>query len=117
MRFLVDENIGPSVALWLANLDHNVASVHPEARGLSDGEIIQRSYEEDRILITCDKDFGDLAFRERRPHRGVVLLRLDNYRPETIIRVLRVLLDEYSDRLYGRFVVVTGDRTRFAGPA
>ena len=117
MRFLVDENIGPSVALWLETLDHNVVSVHPEARGMSDREIIQKSYEENRILITCDKDFGDLAFRERRPHEGVVLLRLENYRPQTITRVLRVLINEYSDRLSGQFVVATGDRTRFAGPA
>ena len=117
MRFLVDENIGPSVGLWLETLDHNVVSVHPEARGMSDREIIQKSYEENRILITCDKDFGDLAFRERRPHGGVVLLRLENYRPDTIVWVLERLIDEHGDRLSGRFVVVTGDRTRFAGPA
>lgn len=115
MRFLVDENIGPPVVLWLATLDHNVASVQLEAQGMSDREIIQRSYEEDRILVTCDKDFGDLAFRERRPHGGVVLLRLENYRPDTIVRVLGVLIDEYADHLAGRFVVVTDDDTRFAG--
>ena len=84
---------------------------------MSDREIIQKSYEENRILITCDKDFGDLAFGERRPHGGVVLLRLETYRPDTIIWVLERLIDEHGGRLSGRFVVVTGDRTRFAGTA
>ncbi len=116
MRFVVDENMGPSVALWLATMGHNVVSVYSESRGISDDDIIQRSYEEDRILITCDKDFGDLVFRERRPHRGVVLLRLEDERPAIIVRVLTRLLDEYADRLGGRFVVVTEDRVRFAGP-
>lgn len=68
-------------------------------------------------MITCDKDFRELAFRERRPHGGVVLLRLENYRPDTIVRVLGILIDEYADRLSGRFVVVTDDQTRFAGSA
>ena len=116
MRFLLDENVGPSVALWLAAMEHNAASVHLDARGMSDREIIRKSYEEDRILITCDKDFGDLVFRERRPHRGVVLLRLEDYRPAAIAPVLGKLLDEHADRLSGRFVVVTDDQTRFAGP-
>ena len=115
MRFVVDENVGPSVALWLAAMDHNVVSVYSEARGMSDDDIIQRSHEEDRILVTCDKDFGDLVFRERRPHGGVVLLRLDDERPAAIVRVLTDLLDEYADRLDGRFVVVTEDQIRFAG--
>ena len=68
-------------------------------------------------MITCDKDFRELAFRERRPHGGVVLFRLENYRPDTIVRVLGILIDEFADRLSGRFVVVTDDQARFAGSA
>ena len=115
MRFLVDENVGPSVALWLAAMGHNVVSVYLEARGLSDDQVIQESYEEHRVLITCDKDFGDLVFRERRSHGGVVLLRLEDERPAAIVRVLGRLLDKYADQLGGRFVVVTEDHVRFAG--
>ena len=115
MRFLVDENVGPSVALWLAAMGHNVVSVYLEARGLSDDQIIQESYEGQRVLITCDKDFGDLVFRERRSHGGVVLLRLEDERPSAIVPVLGRLLDRYADRLGGRFVVVTEGHVRFAG--
>ena len=114
MRFLVDENVGPSVAHWLSTEGHNTASVYMETRGISDREIIRRASEEDRILITCDKDFGDLVFRELR---GVVLLRLEGYRPETIIHVLGKFLNEHASQIGGRFVVVTEDQTRFAGPA
>ena len=98
-------------------MDHNVVSVYSEARGMSDDEVVQKSYEEDRMLITCDKDFGDLVFRGRRSHKGVVLLRLNDERPAAIIRVLGRLFDDYGDRLAGRFVVVTDDQTRFSGSA
>ena len=73
--------------------------------------------QEDRILITCDKDFGDLVFRELRSHVGVVLLRLKDYRPKTIIHVLGKFLNEHAERIGGGFVVVTENQTRFAGPA
>ena len=117
MRFLVDENVGPSVALWLSTSGHNTASVHLEMSGMSDREIIRKASQEDRILITCDKDFGDLVFRELRSHVGIVLLRLEDYRPKTIIHVLGKFLDEHASQIGGRFVVVTEDQTRFAGPA
>jgi predicted nuclease of predicted toxin-antitoxin system len=80
MRFLVDESTGPAVARWLREQQHEVFSVYEAARGLSDDEVIQKAYAENRILITNDKDFGEKVYRERRPHKGVVLLRLDDER-------------------------------------
>ena len=80
MRFLVDECTGPAVARWLREHDHDVFSVFEQARGMDDDEVIDKAFVEDRILITNDKDFGEKVFRERRPPRGVVLLRLDDER-------------------------------------
>ena len=59
------------------------------------------------ILITNDKDFGDLIFRSRRPHKGIILLRLDDGRPENKINVLKRVLDSHSDSLSDNFTVVT----------
>lgn len=72
MRFLVDENAGPSVARWLRGQGHDVLSIYESARGLSDSEVMRLAVDEKRILITSDKDFGDRVYRERQPHRGVV---------------------------------------------
>ena len=117
MRFLIDENLGPSVALWLAATGHDVASVSPKWRGMPDSEILSYSNEEDRILITCDKDFGHLVFLQRRPHRGVVFLRLKDDRPDMIVLALEKLFEEHAAHVAGRFVVVTDDDTRFASTA
>jgi predicted nuclease of predicted toxin-antitoxin system len=114
MRFLVDECTGPTVAQWLRAQTHEVFSVYDEARGLDDDSIFQKALTEDWILITNDKDFGEKVYRERRPHKGVVLLRLANERAASKIQVLRQLLEKYPDQLAGQFVVVTEKRVRFA---
>ena len=107
MRFLVDECIGPRVARWLRQLQHDVLSIYEESRGLDDDRVLQKAVAEDRILITGDKDFGEMIFREGKSHRGVVLLRLRNEDAVSKIKVLDRLLEQYSDQLMGNFAVVT----------
>ena len=114
MRFLVDECTGPKVARWLSDQGHDVFSVFDEARGLDDNSIIQRAFEEDRILITNDKDFGEKVYRERHPHRGVIFLRLNDERAANKVDVLHRLLQDYPERLPNQFAVVTETRVRFA---
>jgi predicted nuclease of predicted toxin-antitoxin system len=114
MRFLVDECTGPAVARWLRNQKHEVFSVYEEARGMEDDVIIQKAFEENWILITNDKDFGEKVYRERRSHRGVVFLRLEDERSSSKIEVLRRLLARYADQLQDHFVVVTETQVRFA---
>ena len=114
MRFLVDESTGPIVAQWLRGQAHEVFSVYEEARGIDDDEIIQKAFSENWLLITNDKDFGEKVYRERRPHRGVILMRLNDERTANKIKVLRQLLEKYADKLADKFVVVTETRVRFA---
>jgi len=114
MRFLVDECTGPAVARWLRDRGHEVFSVYEEARGMEDDDVIQKAYTENWILITNDKDFGEKVHRERRPHRGVVLLRLEDERAANKIKTLQRLLDSYAGQLADRFVVATETRVRFA---
>jgi predicted nuclease of predicted toxin-antitoxin system len=114
MRFLVDECTGSRVRSWLAEIGHEVLSIYDEARGLTDDEILTKAFAESWILITNDKDFGELVFRERRPHHGVVFLRLEDERSIAKISALKKLLENYADRIPNRFVVVTDSQVRFA---
>ena len=114
MRFLVDECAGPRVAEWLRGQGHEVFSVFAEARGADDDSIIGKANAEGWILITNDRDFGEKVFRERRPHRGVIFMRLEDERAANKIRVLRRLIENFGGRLADQFVVVTETRVRFA---
>lgn len=114
MRFLMDECTGPAVAEWLQAQGHEVFSVYDSARGMNDNDIVQKAFEENWILITNDKDFGDQIYREHKPHHGVILLWLDDERAKIKIQVLSQLLNSYADRLPEQFVVATEEKVRFA---
>jgi predicted nuclease of predicted toxin-antitoxin system len=89
-------------------------SVYEEARGMEDDEVIAKAFAGNWILITNDKDFGEKIYRERRPHKGVVLLRLEDERAVNKIAILQRLLEGYAERLTDQFVVVTERQVRFA---
>ena len=90
--------------------------MYDEARGLDDDSVIRKAFDENWVLITNDKDFGQKVYRERRPHRGVIFLRLSDERTAIKIKTLRQLLASHAGRLADRFVVVTETRVRFARP-
>ena len=114
MRFLVDECTGPKVAEWLRIEGHEVFSVFDDARGISDDEVFAKAFAENWILVTNDKDFGEIVFRENRQHHGIIFLRLDDERTDSKINVLRQLITNYSDKLPGQFVTVTENKVRFS---
>ena len=114
MRFLVDESTGPAVAEWLRQKGHEVFSVYDKARGMADEDIIQKAFMDNWILMTNDKDFGEKVYREKHPHRGIVLLRLEDERAFVKIEIIGRLLENYADKLSGQFVVVTESSVRFA---
>lgn len=115
MRFLADECTGPAVAQWLRRQNHDVISVFDEMKGADDKDVIHKACEENRILITNDKDFGELVFLEKKPHKGVILLRLEDERAANKIAVLKRLLEKYENSLPGHFIVVTETTVRIAG--
>ena len=112
MRFLVDECTGPAVAKWLRRSHHEVFSVYDEVRGLDDESIIEKANRENYVLVTNDKDFGELVFRKRKQHKGVVLLRLEDERSKNKIAVLHRVLESYSDKLSDNFIIVTEKTVR-----
>lgn len=115
MRFLIDECTGSKVAEWLRLQDHEVFFVYDEARGMTDDDLLTKASTENWILITNDKDFGELVFRERREHHGVIFLRLEDERAANKIEVLRQLLKNYAEKIPEQFVTVTETKVRFAG--
>lgn len=110
---MVDECAGPRVAQWLYLQEHDVISIVPDSRGLDDRSILEWAVADNRIVVTCDKGFGELVFRQHLPHRGVVLLRLDDETPARKIAMLNYLLDEASPLIEGNFVVVNEEAASF----
>jgi predicted nuclease of predicted toxin-antitoxin system len=67
MKFIVDECTGPNVAKWLTQQGNDVYSVADESHGISDEQVLEKAVAEQRILITNDKDFGEMIFKQHLP--------------------------------------------------
>ncbi len=77
MRFLLDESAEYRIATFLRQAGHDVTAIaydHPQ--GLADIEVLRIAEAERRILITNDRDFGELIFRRGLSHSGVIYFRL-----------------------------------------
>ncbi len=66
MRFRVDECTGPAVARWLRSESHEDISVYEESPGVSDDEVLHKAHSELWILITNDKDLGEMIYRQQK---------------------------------------------------
>jgi predicted nuclease of predicted toxin-antitoxin system len=107
MHFIVDESTGTAVVKYLRSVGHDVLAVAETMPQADDLDIVARAVGEGRILVTNDKDFGELVFRGDQAHHGVVLLRLHDERPANRVRVIKAVMEQYADRLAHHFTVAT----------
>lgn len=107
MKFLLDESADFPLGAYLKNLGHDVTAIAYEyPRSLKDHDVLAIAHHEQRILITNDRDFGELVFRQQLPHSGVILFRLGAEDLPTKIAWLQHTLTEYTDQL-DQFLVIT----------
>ena len=112
MRILANENVPGPVIQALRKRGHDITSVKETMRGSGDRAVLERAQSEERLLVTLDKDFGELAFRIGLPAEcGVVLFRLTGLNPESDNARALAVLESRSDWI-GHFAVVTNDRIR-----
>ncbi len=112
MQFLVDESAGSAIAAHLLGLGHDVLEVVQFMPQADDAVILARAVQESRIVVTNDKDFGELVFRSGQAHGGIVLLRLHDESSANRVRVMQAVLDQCGDTLPNQFVVATETQIR-----
>lgn len=113
LKFIADENIEkPLVDLLLAE-GHDVLWIHMHKRQLSDEDILLLSNKEKRIILTNDKDFGELVFLQKKLSTGIILLRFAGQETMDKIAAVRNLLEKHYDKLLHRFVILTKRKVRF----
>ena len=111
MRFLADENVPGSLVEGLSDFGHDVVWVRSARPGISDAEIVGWAARESRILLTFDKDFGELVWQTNLPAScGIVLFRLPMPTARDGAKLAR-RLNERGD-WPGHFSVVEPDRIR-----
>jgi predicted nuclease of predicted toxin-antitoxin system len=112
MKFLADENIPASLVRVLADDYHDVVEVRAKAPGISDMEVMRIAHEESRIILTFDKDFGELAVKQKAvPCRGVILLRIPKKSPDQIAEYVKNVIQSRDD-WEGHMSVIEEERVR-----
>jgi len=112
LRILANENFPAPLIRELRRLGHDVASVKEFMRGAEDRSVLAHAQEESRLVVTFDKDFGELAYRFNLPSSsGVILFRLSGSSPEVDNARALAALESGIDWI-GSFAVVTDDRIR-----
>lgn len=112
MRLLANENFPLDAVEALREAGHDVAWIREESRGIADENVLIRAQEENRIVVTFDKDFGELAFRSKLPSQsGVILFRIS---PKSSQYVAQVAVQALAsrDNWAGHFSVIEDNRIR-----
>jgi len=112
MHFLADENFPSSAVAKLKAAGHDIVWVRAAAPGSKDEDILALAVREERIILTFDKDFGELAGQAGLPvSSGIVLFRLPMPAPADIGSVLLARISERTD-WSGHFSVIEPGRVR-----
>jgi len=112
VRLLADENLDPQVVQWLRRQGHDMLAISEFSPGTPDVEVAQVAAEQERAILTRDKDFGELVFRRALVVPGVVLIRYQSPSRAEYLVTFVALWPEVALHLNGNFVVVTDNSIR-----
>jgi predicted nuclease of predicted toxin-antitoxin system len=111
VRWLEDECVTAELVEHLRAAGHDVAYVAELTPSMSDEQVIDRAWDENRLLLTEDKDFGELVFHRGRSVPGLVFLRIGSGRHQLKWSRLQAVIVGLGERLIGRHTVI--DESRF----
>jgi len=112
MKLLADAHIGHSIVAHLKSLGHDVLHAEILEPRLPDSRILHLAAEQQRVVLTADKDFGELIFRSFLPSAGVILLRLAVASEIERLDLFKQFWPLIERNVPGHFVVVTNRSIR-----
>jgi predicted nuclease of predicted toxin-antitoxin system len=111
-KFIVDVGVGRSIEEWLSSQNFQVLAISAINPEMDDYQIIKLAIKENGIIITMDKDFGELVFKNNNLHKGILLLRLDDAVSEEKLAVIQNIIPEHLEHLKNNFSVYQNGKLR-----
>jgi predicted nuclease of predicted toxin-antitoxin system len=112
LNFVIDVGVGKLIEDWLIDEGHTVFGMMSIERTMSDNGILDFAVANNCIIITMDKDFGELVFKNGLKHKGVLLLRLDDAAGVEKLSVVKTVVPQYLDSLHNNFCVFQNGKFR-----
>jgi predicted nuclease of predicted toxin-antitoxin system len=112
VNFLADESIDRQIVDRLRQDGHAVRYVAEMEPGISDDIVLDLAHQEADVLLTADKDFGELVFRQGRLTSGILLVRLAGLSPARKAEILAAAISQHGTELPGAFAVLAASSLR-----
>jgi predicted nuclease of predicted toxin-antitoxin system len=112
MILLADESVDRPIVQRLRQDGHDTAYVAELSPSITDEDVLREANQRSAILLTEDKDFGELVFRLDRVHGGVILVRLAGASPATKAETVAMVLQDHAAELPGAFTVISPGAVR-----
>jgi len=105
LKFLVDVGVGRKVEDFLQDKGYDTKLIRSIDPCLPDHEIIKIAANENRMIITMDKDFGELVYHSLMDTCGIILLRLEDATGTEKLEVIKEIIAKYSKKIKNHFCV------------
>jgi len=106
MNFLADEGVDQPIVDRLRQAGYLVLYVAEMEPGIADETVLEWANQENALLLTADKDFGELVFRQQRLTSGVILLRLAGVSPLSKAEIVAKAVQNHASELPEAFTVI-----------
>jgi predicted nuclease of predicted toxin-antitoxin system len=113
--FVADESCDFAVIRALRAEGHQVTAIAEISPRIPDEDVLARAREGDHVLITEDKDFGELVYAQKWETSGVILLRFPGNARAAMARMTVEAVKALGDKLAGRFTVIEPGKIRSRG--
>jgi len=112
VKFLADECVDRLIVDRLRHDGYTVLCVAEMEPGISDPEVLNMVNQEEAILLTADKDFGELVFRQDKVAPGIILVRLAGLSPAIKAEIITAVIEDHLAELLRSFTVIMPNRVR-----
>ncbi len=113
MKFLANENIPLGSVYVLRRAGHRVLSISEEHAGMKDVDVLKRAVKDKSIILTFDRDYGELIFRHPRSvPEGLIYFRFAPATPEVPALILLKILKQKDIHLFKHFTIIEEGRIR-----
>jgi predicted nuclease of predicted toxin-antitoxin system len=112
IKFVADVNVEKPIVDYLSKQGYDIKWIPDYDCGMFDEELLQMANEEQRVLITNDKGFGDLVIMQKMLSAGAILFRIKGQGAQEKIKLMRKLLMGYKDKLLNHYVIISKSKIR-----
>ena len=112
MIVVLDESVDFGILPILNKYHIKYYSIAKSNSGISDVEVLKIAFEKDALLLTEDKDFGELTYRLQLKHRGILLIRLSDIKRNNRFEIIENILANHFNKLRGTFSVLNKNGLR-----